>query len=531
MSTISLPVVPSIPEEVLATIFLLTATSAQKEQISDLLHRQESEGDNPQPQFHFLDWTREQDGTVKDIVAIAAQALRTGVKKVIFLDRKSLQDQTVIVSSWNDEQDMVLRAKRVEAPKAWSILHGGLVDLSKEEASHDALECLWTKDLDLPAFSTGEAVKGNDIDTFTEVQKTDLSILTAAPAVLELKSTIIHLIALTTLTGEEEANIKTAVEASHPPVSDKRDKCPHEKLDCRIHSWLCPARRGSRADVYRISNRGKQCNPYPKGWQTFFVDEQTLQTQTVLVSWFYDPKKYAGGSHHSFGLQAARIPLRSVVTVWAETKAKSGRHEEWKQGLETELIPNPDAPLYLVFPSYLPDPRTMETKPPVIFLTQMSPENERVVKAELETLIEGDEWLEDQKKDFAYIPWPHAERDGTEDDLWAIAKGFLDDSRIELLNYIFVDAQSAEDKTVRLTSFDWNYADSKHGSAEPRGLSHIRVPGREASINWVNLDVGNMGLEDMAGTMDVPFIRNPDLPEEPAPMDSEADERGGIPSA
>lgn len=61
----------------------------------------------------------------------------------------------------------------------------------------------------------------------------------------------------------------------------------------------------------------------------------------------------------------------------------------------------------------------------------------------------------------------------------------------EKRNTIFVDGRSTEDKSVISATMAYDEKGEKIV-----GVEYGRCKGREALINWVNLDIGNMSLEE-----------------------------------
>ncbi|KAL9109379.1 MAG: hypothetical protein Q9187_008174 [Circinaria calcarea] len=134
----------------------------------------------------------------------------------------------------------------------------------------------------------------------------------------------------------------------------------------------------------------------------------------------------------------------------------------------------------------------------VYFLTNPSHTNTVAIKHELEAHGELDHSFgadPSDHKQFSYIPWPHT-ADGTGADILRITK--------EKGDAIFVDARSAEDKTVILASK--GYDDE---GEEIIGVEYGRCKGREVLIHWVNLDLRNMVLQEVVEGEKV-VIRDPE---------------------
>lgn len=149
-------------------------------------------------------------------------------------------------------------------------------------------------------------------------------------------------------------------------------------------------------------------------------------------------------------------------------------------------------------PILAPSSSTSYPTTTVYFLSNPSHTNTVAIKHELETHGELDDSFgadPNDRKQFSYIPWPHI-ADGTGADILRITK--------EKGVAIFVDAQSAEDKTVILATE--LYDDE---SEKIIGVEYGRCKGREVLIHWVNLDLQNMVLEEVVEGERV-VIRDPE---------------------
>ena len=133
----------------------------------------------------------------------------------------------------------------------------------------------------------------------------------------------------------------------------------------------------------------------------------------------------------------------------------------------------------------------------VYFLANLSHTATRSIKNELEMLDELDDSMgfsPNDRKQFTYVHWPNNMAvDGTEADILRITK--------EKSNAIFVDARSADDKTVILASAEMWYhelhPEGWSGETGSNAVAYGRCKGREALLSWVNLDIGNMHLNSL----------------------------------
>ncbi|KAJ5989162.1 hypothetical protein N7481_004372 [Penicillium waksmanii] len=144
---------------------------------------------------------------------------------------------------------------------------------------------------------------------------------------------------------------------------------------------------------------------------------------------------------------------------------------------------------------------------PLFFLTnKLSDEQVTALYEEIRTMgeIDDDDW---GKKVICPVLWkedePDAE-DGTPADMWRLYTEVHDGCEDPLF---FADLQSGNDLKVIVT--DQNYVGDPDpddeescellkGVEQPsfRGLTYGRLPGREAHIVWMNLNIANMGIDE-----------------------------------
>ncbi|KAJ5386339.1 hypothetical protein N7509_008880 [Penicillium cosmopolitanum] len=144
---------------------------------------------------------------------------------------------------------------------------------------------------------------------------------------------------------------------------------------------------------------------------------------------------------------------------------------------------------------------------PLFFLTnKLSDEQVTALYEEIQTMgmIDDDDW---GKKVICPVLWkedePDAE-DGTPADMWRLYTEVHDGCEDPLF---FADLQSGNDLQVIVTNQDYvcdpdpedeEACELLKGVEQPnyRGLTYGRLPGREAHIVWVNLNIANMGIDE-----------------------------------
>lgn len=143
---------------------------------------------------------------------------------------------------------------------------------------------------------------------------------------------------------------------------------------------------------------------------------------------------------------------------------------------------------------------------PLFFLTnKLSEEQTRALYEEIQTMnhIDDDDW---GKKIICPVPWkedePDAE-DGTPADMWRIYTEVDDSCELPL---VFADQQSGEDLRIIMTDKiyvsyaleDEEACELLKGVKDPAhcGITYGRLPGRDAHITWVNLNIANMDIDE-----------------------------------
>jgi hypothetical protein len=144
---------------------------------------------------------------------------------------------------------------------------------------------------------------------------------------------------------------------------------------------------------------------------------------------------------------------------------------------------------------------------PLFFLTnKLSDEQARALYEEIQTMheIDDDDW---GKKVICAVPWkedePDAE-DGTLADMWRLYTEVHNGCEKPL---VFADLQSGNDLKVIITDQtyvgqpnpdDQEARELLEGVKQPafRGFMYGRLPGREAHIIWMNLNIANMGIDE-----------------------------------
>ena len=128
----------------------------------------------------------------------------------------------------------------------------------------------------------------------------------------------------------------------------------------------------------------------------------------------------------------------------------------------------------------------------VHFLTNPSHASTVSIKKEIETLT----YYDNAPKKLSFIPWPHT-ADGTATDILHITKNQPNSVAI------FIDKRSLEDKTViiadaiRALELESEEKDPPREKMDVIGVKYGRIPGRDALINWISLDVANGTLEEL----------------------------------
>lgn len=159
-------------------------------------------------------------------------------------------------------------------------------------------------------------------------------------------------------------------------------------------------------------------------------------------------------------------------------------------------------------PPWLPEDLTNEWLPPVFYLAKLSDEEDEVIRNELETFTDIELGLlkvgcMDEEKDYLFIPW-ESDDDGLEKEMLKIAQ------KTGLGNMIFVDRQSSKGHSVILTLV-WDKDDNGREiltteHQRKAGLDCGRTSSRKACLSWINLDVANMGLEELVDGREPAFL-------------------------
>ncbi|OQE28778.1 hypothetical protein PENSTE_c003G07734 [Penicillium steckii] len=159
---------------------------------------------------------------------------------------------------------------------------------------------------------------------------------------------------------------------------------------------------------------------------------------------------------------------------------------------------------------------------PLFFLTnKLNDAQIMALYEEIQTMnnIDDEKW---GKKVICPVPWkedePDAE-DGTPEDMWRLYTEVRGRCETPL---VFADLQSGEDLKVIMTSQDYvpdpgdNNKKAREilkGIDDPRyrGIIYGRVPGRDAHIQWVNLNIVNVNIEELLDDNYETYLR-PDWP-------------------
>lgn len=197
-------------------------------------------------------------------------------------------------------------------------------------------------------------------------------------------------------------------------------------------------------------------------------------------------------------------------------RAKSG---------ELELLPSPylmasfDKPFY---PTPHPgNPVGRSTNSIGLFFLTNKLTNEQIEAIYREVLTFGQVDIEDQDKVICPVPWKEGEEDaedGTAEDMWRLYKETDVKCQWPL---VFIDQQSGVDLKVLMSEAEFAYTAGIKEAEELvkdieqsnyRGVRYGRLLGREAHTAWMNLNIANMGFDELVEEDETELWLRPDWP-------------------
>lgn len=213
------------------------------------------------------------------------------------------------------------------------------------------------------------------------------------------------------------------------------------------------------------------------------------------------------------GLSVREIALSEMVQYKREPPTALDFARYYGDG-QMELMPSSriissgfDEPFYPISHPWNAIARGRMNSIPLFFLTnKLSDEQVRALYEEIQTMndIDQDDW---GRKVICPVLWkedePEAE-DGTPADMWRLYTEVHDGCEHPLF---FADLQSGNDLKVIVSDQDYvGEPDSNNHEVRKlledveqprfRGLIYGRLPGRDAHITWMNLNIANMGIDE-----------------------------------
>ncbi|KAI9686453.1 MAG: hypothetical protein M1820_010626 [Bogoriella megaspora] len=344
--------------------------------------------------------------------------------------------------------------------------------------------------------SLPEEVKDR-IQDFINVES-PLEELSEAPATLEWGSQRLHVISLLRLTPQQLEEAKVLIKEAG--VSSEWDG------EVTIYNWksILPA---TRRDVSRLYHRHLENNTRPRYAICVFLTEMPTSNKQNLTwaTWYYSfPTLFQRGS---VGECLKRWTLRHTKMTITEVRKQVEEDYQQPEGGNVERLLNPAGAFPPNMPRFMPARQVAELdiSPPVFYLTKHLTEDEnQVILDELYALADLDQDFRD-KKLYCIVPWTD-EEDGGPLEMWELLKtaiNFQGGRNKSPRQAIFIDRQSPIDRTVLLADHCWN--DTYDGF---KGMDYGRVPGREATSWWVNLEIANLNIDECV--QEAYFYRDPE---------------------
>ncbi|KAK5800072.1 hypothetical protein VI817_002284 [Penicillium citrinum] len=179
-----------------------------------------------------------------------------------------------------------------------------------------------------------------------------------------------------------------------------------------------------------------------------------------------------------------------------------------------------DEPFYPISHPWNPVDRRTNSIPLFFLTNKLSDTQVKALYKEIQTMnhIDDEDW---GKKVICPVPWkedePDAE-DGTPEDMWRLYTEVKKNCEPPL---VFADLQSGEDLKIIMTENIYipdpgndnkNAREVLKGVDDPnyRGFIYGRLPGRDAHIHWINLNIANMNLDESLD--DYETYQRPDWP-------------------
>lgn len=458
------------------------------------------------PKLEFAEWSREDEGTNSDIYRLATRARANGHTNLIFLDGKSAKDLSVVVARWHSKISDDLSMRRLPAQRAILFLafceaNGFDIEDGPAKKLKYSRQVMNLKNPFAAPFG-GNCQEEEWIDNY----EFDIRSLSEAPELIDFKSEEIVLISLA-------PNVKS---------EDLINEVDSNDNDSRLNFFQWSGNeRATRADLYRlfnlvVFNRSWGKRPGPVAQKLFVITTQNrYETRSTHYSIIFASWPWTARPNE--GVNITILPAQQLKRAWAKIynlyKEPMVFDHELLKGQKSEVLLNPNGHMYdKEAKPWEPDEYRCTCSPPVFFLAKLSGEEEAAVKEELGTFSDIDTRLRnsgdmDEKKLFCWIPWVDRDEDGTGEDMLRIAK------MTGLGNMIFVDRQSASDKTVILTYPHYEYDKDEKGNEIADtdhqhflGLDWGRASGRKAHLSWINLDIANMGIDELVEGNETVFL-------------------------
>ncbi|KAL9111238.1 MAG: hypothetical protein Q9227_004316 [Pyrenula ochraceoflavens] len=187
---------------------------------------------------------------------------------------------------------------------------------------------------------------------------------------------------------------------------------------------------------------------------------------------------------------------------------------EWREGENSEFLYHTDSPLYATPPPWIPCDLLVHAWP-VFYLTKhVSCQGQQAVEKALQDRHDRDaEYFNvDGEKAYCYVPWKR-DVDATLHDMWNICVEIYTCSGECTTQFIGIDRQSFEDKSVMVCNIEIDLEDERLSTmpmAKTSGMLYVRVEAKSALFVCAELDLQTMELNELVE--DAKFFPRPDHP-------------------